>query len=79
MYHSFDTPIIFAPLGAEGYPGLPGQLRSIVPVTGAEHLPEIVRQFALITVPDTVEHVPLQVRGTLLKICFWKISAQCDR
>ena len=64
---SLDTSVIFSPFAAESLPGFPTLLRGVVRISRAEHLSEVLCQFAFIPMTDSDEHITLEVRHTLLE------------
>ena len=65
---SFYAPVISSPFAAEPLPLLPGRLNRIVPVSGAEHLPQVVRDIALVSVAHVADDIALQMGGAALEL-----------
>ena len=63
-----DAAVILSPLLAECLPFSPGFLDRVVPVTGPEHLPQVIRNLSLVPVAHVTYYVAFEVRGASLKL-----------
>lgn len=61
------APVVASPFGTELLPALPGFLRGITAVAGAEHLPQLFGNFSLVAVPHAADDVAFEVGGATLK------------
>lgn len=61
------APVVASPFGTELLPALPGFLRDITAVAGAEHLPQLFGNFSLVAVPHAADDVAFEVSGATLK------------
>ena len=63
-----DAAVILSPLLAECLTFSPGFLDRVVPVTGPEHLPQVIRNLSLVPVAHVTYYVAFEVRGASLKL-----------